>query len=1008
MQVINKRSMKPIYFHVLLFLGFLSVGGIQVVQGQTVLPPTQTDEIIIDNGATGKADPADRIRYTVTIINTGGSGANAMQFNAVPDPRTTFVGGSFRSSPLAVPDMYTSTGNVGIIVNAASGLKANDFDDNIPGLSITAGTFATTQSGSIMISADGSFMYTPPAGFTGTDTYTYTLVDGNPVGLPVPATDAGTISITVSNLIWFIDNSAAAGDGRLGTPFNSLAAFNSGSAAAADVVYIEHTGPDYTGVITLANGERLFGEGHTGGANLSNVLPFTLAPNSKTLPTINGTRPTITNAAGNGIALAMNNGVRGINVANTTGTDITGSNFGTLTLSEVVLSGTGQALNLSAGTLAATFISITSTSSGTQGINLAGVSGSMTSTDGTTISGSTTQGILVGTTTANINFGNTTIAAGTDGISLQNNSAGTRTFGTLSITNGTGVGFLHAVGGGLTNITGLTTITNPGGRGIDIQNAVAANGVTFANANITQTGGTGVHLANNAGNVVFADLDITPDANQRALNAIDNTGSITTTSGTFTNSGAIGIEITKATGATPLAMVLTSVSVTGTTNGINLLRTSGSFAIVGSASTNGSGGTIQNITARGAAFTTASGITLKNIIFTNANSVDAGTCGASDNSGCNAAIYLNAVTNAVLDNMDITTTVQQGINVRETSGLQILNSTISNTGTNVEESGLYAHNIFGTAEITNSTFSFPGDRAAVIYNVNKNLTMTVSGSQFNDTQTSATGADGFEFNSLGTSITDLDITNCSFLRDKTNGVQFLTESTSQGTVDITGCTVDPQAGVGAGLEVASNGTSVLKFNIHDNPNVKARLTTVINCFAQGNSTMEGQVHNNIVSSLAGSGSGIRAVASADGDVKIKITNNTVSNIALDNGITTVANSGTGRMDATITGNNVAVLSTAAFNIQVVAGASSSTFTNKTCGNVANNIVSPPSVGGMPIANFQGRAATPSHELLIQGTGPMTNMWNANGNMPTSPTALVLQTGTGTFTFGATCLLPSYP
>jgi uncharacterized repeat protein (TIGR01451 family) len=147
-----------------------------VVSAQPVIPPpAQTDELIIDTGSPGSADPTDRIRYKVTIVNTGTSNATGVQLNIVPDPRTTFLPGSFRSSPLALPDSYASTGNVGISIPVGSGLIANDFDDNTAGLTVTAGTFATTQGGSITISANGSFTYTPLAGYTGNDTYTYTL-----------------------------------------------------------------------------------------------------------------------------------------------------------------------------------------------------------------------------------------------------------------------------------------------------------------------------------------------------------------------------------------------------------------------------------------------------------------------------------------------------------------------------------------------------------------------------------------------------------------------------------------------------------------------------------------------------------------------------------------------------------------------------------------------------------------------------------------------------------------
>lgn len=86
------------------------------------------------------------------------------------------------------------------------------------------------------------------------------------------------VTITVSNLIWFIDNSsvAATSDGRLTSPFKTIANFNAGSTAAASVVYIEHTGTNYTGPLTLQAGERLYGEGHSAGGNLSTVLPFHL------------------------------------------------------------------------------------------------------------------------------------------------------------------------------------------------------------------------------------------------------------------------------------------------------------------------------------------------------------------------------------------------------------------------------------------------------------------------------------------------------------------------------------------------------------------------------------------------------------------------------------------------------------------------------------------------------------------------------------------------------------
>jgi len=109
---------------------FLAITCLQL-QAQTIPPPIQTDEIINNAGDPAKADPGDRIRYKVTITNTGMADGTGVQLNVTPDMLTTFVPGSFKSSPLALPDAYTCTGNVGISVPAASGVKANDFDDAI-------------------------------------------------------------------------------------------------------------------------------------------------------------------------------------------------------------------------------------------------------------------------------------------------------------------------------------------------------------------------------------------------------------------------------------------------------------------------------------------------------------------------------------------------------------------------------------------------------------------------------------------------------------------------------------------------------------------------------------------------------------------------------------------------------------------------------------------------------------------------------------------------------------
>lgn len=534
------------------------------ISAQTIPTPTQTDEIIIDNGTSGKADPNDRIRYKVTIQNTGGADATGTQLNITPDPRTTLVPGSFRSSPLAAPDMYACTGNVGINVPAASGVKANDFDDNLAGATLSCGACTSANGGTVVLNNDGSFTYTPPAGFTGTDNFMYTLTDGNPVGAPVPTTDNTTVTITVSNMVWFISN-VIAGTGGTGTrldPFKTIADFNAASGpAAGHTVYLQHTGTNYTHGIVLKNDMRFLGTGHTGGVTLADVLPFAVAPNSPTLPAINGTAPIITNAAGNGVTVAQNNTIRGIEVGNTpTGYAFVdnGGTTGTCTISECSVSGTGGIFRLiNGGTInaAMNILASTATTSAFVLTNMAGTisnsgAGTITynsgSADFVDINGGTisltltsalsatggtgslldVSGAHTGSLTFNGSFdanmpyngdgiqldnadgtyiinGDMTVLSGTAGVNIQNGSGGTFNVSNTSsnIDNVTGISFRINTSTANVNYDGTITHTAQASRGIELITATGT--ISFDGAAQIGTLGapmlsaTGVFLNNN-------------------------------------------------------------------------------------------------------------------------------------------------------------------------------------------------------------------------------------------------------------------------------------------------------------------------------------------------------------------------------------------------------------------------------------------------------------------------------------------------------------------------------
>jgi len=628
---------------------------------------TKTDALFTDVDGDLQADPGDTLKYTVNI-NAAGEDATGVTFTDTVDPNTAFVPGTLRATPVAVNDSYAATGNVRISV-AAPGVLGNDFG-GLPGATITAPPSTSANGGNVTLNADGSFTYNPPAGFEGADTFSYTLTNSE-------GSNSATVTVNVSGMIWFIDNNApacttlAAGCGRLTNPFSSLLAFaalNNGSGnnpAANDNIFVYESASDYAGPVTLLNGQKFIGQDAT--ASLSSITGLTPPAGSDPLPATNSANGVIVNiTTGNAITVASGNTLRGFTGGNST-TDITGSGFGTLTISDVTLNGTGRALDLTNGTLAATFGGISSNTSATTGVSLSSVAGSLT-TPTTTVTDPTGIGVSVGSSSATLNFGNTTSSA---------------------------------------------------------------------------SGNTGVSLLNNSGAITFGALNISPDASQRGLLATDNSNTITATSGTITNTGAIAVEITRASGVTPLVVSLTSVSSDGGVNGIKLNSVNGSFTVIGTGTTAGSGGTIQNKTGNGVDARSASNITLTNMNLPNNAQTQtvagvSNQCGgdlrAGNNLSCVAGIYLQGVVGVTLTNVSVTGSKQMGINGNNVTTFTMSNSTITGNGDEVFEDGLTFQNLKGTSSISNSMIKDNAARQIVVTNIenSSNLTLGITGTRTNN------------------------------------------------------------------------------------------------------------------------------------------------------------------------------------------------------------------------------------------------------------------------------------
>ncbi|HEY3848713.1 MAG TPA: Ig-like domain-containing protein, partial [Acetobacteraceae bacterium] len=93
-------------------------------------------------------------------------------------------------APVGVPDSYTTREGVPLSVTAAQGVLANDTDS--AGDALTATVVTPAAHGTLVLNSNGSFTYTPTAGFTGTDSFTY-LPHGTYV-----AGSATTVTINVT------------------------------------------------------------------------------------------------------------------------------------------------------------------------------------------------------------------------------------------------------------------------------------------------------------------------------------------------------------------------------------------------------------------------------------------------------------------------------------------------------------------------------------------------------------------------------------------------------------------------------------------------------------------------------------------------------------------------------------------------------------------------------------------------------------------------------------------
>lgn len=161
------------------------------------------------------------------------------------------------TAPIAGDDSYSTPFETALNVSAP-GVLDNDTDAN--GDAITAEMPTTPANGTVSLNTDGSFTYTPNAGFSGTDTFEYMVHD--PGGLM----DTGLVTITVGAPP---NRRPVANDDTYATPYQTA------RVEAAPGVLANDTDPDGDALTThLVSGPA------NGTLNLGHDGSFTYTPNA--------------------------------------------------------------------------------------------------------------------------------------------------------------------------------------------------------------------------------------------------------------------------------------------------------------------------------------------------------------------------------------------------------------------------------------------------------------------------------------------------------------------------------------------------------------------------------------------------------------------------------------------------------------------------------------------------------------------------------------------------------
>ena len=147
-------------------------------------PPDNGDVICTDNNCTYDPGPlfVGTDNFTYEVCDDDGDCDTATVTVAVIDPAGP------NNPPLAADDSASTDEGDPVVITVLS----NDIDPDGDTITVTSATNGT--NGTTTVNGDGTVTYTPAGGFTGIDTFTYTVCDDD----GTPLCDTATVTVTIA------------------------------------------------------------------------------------------------------------------------------------------------------------------------------------------------------------------------------------------------------------------------------------------------------------------------------------------------------------------------------------------------------------------------------------------------------------------------------------------------------------------------------------------------------------------------------------------------------------------------------------------------------------------------------------------------------------------------------------------------------------------------------------------------------------------------------------------